>query len=301
MKKMMWIILSIIAVVAIAIFTFINQPQFGSAPKGERLERVKSSPNYRDGRFQNQHETEQITSDGNYLSIMINFLFGRKERLTPKSALPVMKTDLHNLNREENLLVWFGHSSYLFQIDGFRILVDPVFDDASPVPFHNRAFKGTNVFSPADLPEIDYLLISHDHWDHLDYKTVTALKNRIGKVVCGLGVGDHFERWGFDKSAVIEMDWNENQTFDNGLTIHCLPARHFSGRKGGSGSLWASFLVDTKQHKIYAGGDSGYDTHYAEIGKQFGEIDLAILENGQYSEDWKLIHIHPERLGTAFR
>ncbi len=297
-----WIILSVIAIIAIAIVVFINQSPFGSNPKGERLERVKSSPNYKDGSFQNLHPTKQITSEGGYLSTMADFLFSKKERLEPETALPVMRTDLWKISREEDILVWFGHSSYLFQTDGFRILVDPVFFDASPVPFYNKPFKGTNVFKPEDIPDIDYLIISHDHWDHLDYKTVTALKERVGKVICGLGVGQHFERWGFDQSVIVEMDWNENRIFDNGVTIYCLPARHFSGRKGFSNqSLWASYLIETPQHKVYIGGDSGYDTHYADIGKQFGEIDLAIMENGQYNEDWGQIHMLPEYIVKAFR
>lgn len=301
-KKIMWIVFSVIAITAVPVVVLINQPQFGSKPKGERLERVKNSPNYKKGSFQNIHETKQITSEEGYIATVSEFLFAKKERLTPTTDLPVTKTDLWKLNREDDMLVWFGHSSYLFQIDGQRILVDPVFFNASPVPFVNKAFKGTNVFSPDDILEIDYLIISHDHWDHLDYKTVTVLRERIGKVVCGLGVGQHFERWGFDKSAIVEMDWNEHHTFDNGFTIHCLPARHFSGRKGFSNAtLWASYLIDTKQHKIYIGGDSGYDTHYAEIGKQFGEIDLAILENGQYDKKWMQIHTLPEHIVNAFR
>lgn len=298
----LWFIFSAIAIIGIAFVIFINQPQFSSTPKGKRLERVKNSPNYKNGSFQNQHDTRQITSDRSYISVIADFLFAKKERLEPKSALPTTRTDLWKLDKDEDILVWFGHSSYLFQIDGFRILVDPVFFDASPISFYNKPFKGTNVFSPDDIPKIDYLIISHDHWDHLDYRTVTALKERIGKVICGLGTGQHFEYWGFDKSAIIELDWNENYVLDNGLTIYCLPARHFSGRKGFSNqSLWASYLIDTKQHKVYIGGDSGYDTHYADIGKQFEKIDLAILENGQYNKDWEQIHMLPEYLVKAFR
>ncbi|MDL2323245.1 MBL fold metallo-hydrolase [Bacteroidales bacterium OttesenSCG-928-A17] len=300
-RMITWIILSVIALIAIAVVTFFNLPKFGSVSKGERLERVKASSNYRNGSFQNLHETKQVTSEGGILSAMGDFLFSKKERLEPESALPVMKPDLSNLDRKEDLLVWFGHSSYLFQIDGYRILVDPVFFDASPVSFYNKPFKGTNVFKPEDIPDIDFLVISHDHWDHLDYQTVTALKERIGTVVCGLGVGQHFERWGFDKSAIVEMDWNENHSFDNGLTIHCLPTRHFSGRSPKlNQSLWASYLIDTKQHKIYIGGDGGYDSHYADIGNRFEDIDLAILENGQYSENWKYIHLLPGNIVPAF-
>lgn len=297
----MLIILLIIAVLGVGVLIFINQPQFGRTPRGERLERVKNSPNYYDKKFQNRHKTVTLTSDRGYLSVIGDFL-RKKDRLTPDTALPVMKTDMSNLNRNEDLLIWFGHSSYLLQIDGVRILVDPVFFDASPVSFYNKPFKGVNVFKPEDMPEVDYLVISHDHWDHLDYKTVTALKDKIGKVVCGLGVGEHFERWGFALADIIEMDWQESYTNENDVTFYCLPARHFSGRGLSSNqSLWASYLIDTKKHKVYIGGDTGYDTHFKEISETFGTIDLAILENGQYNKDWSQIHMLPEYLVKAYK
>ena len=171
---------------------------------------------------------------------------------------------------------------------------------ASPVSFVNRPFKGTDAYKPADMPDIDYLVISHDHWDHLDYETVMELKDRVGKVVCPLGVGEHFEYWGFDKSLLVELDWFEDAVLDEGFLLHCLPARHFSGRSLKSNqSLWASFLIETPSQKIYMGGDGGYDTHFAEIGKQYPGISLAILENGQYNEDWKYIHTMPQYLGQV--
>ena len=298
----MWIVLSIIAVILIIGIIFISTPQFGKTPKGERLERVKNSPNYRDGKFQNIHETQQITSDKGLVGSMIDFLFKKKERLRPETELPVMKTDLWKLDRKENVLIWFGHSSYLLQTDGIRFLIDPVFYRGSPVSFYNKAFRGTEVYKPGDIPEIDYLIISHDHWDHLDYRTVKELKDRTGKVICGLGVGQHFERWKFDKESVIELDWNDKATFDNGVVIYGLPARHFSGRGlSPNHSLWSSYLVQTPTQKIYIGGDSGYDTHYKEIGEQFTDIDFAIFENGQYNEEWKYIHILPEQIMLAFK
>ena len=199
-------------------------------------------------------------------------------------------------------MVWFGHSSYLIQTGGKRILVDPVFCMASPVSFVNKPFKGTELYTPDDMPDIDYLVISHDHWDHLDYNTVKKLKDRIGAVICPLGVGEHFEYWGFDKERLIELDWNEDANLAPGFMIHCLPARHFSGRRlTANQSLWASFLLETPSQKIYIGGDGGYDTHYAEIGNRFPGIDLAILENGQYNEEWSLIHLMPQYMAQTAR
>lgn len=291
-----WIISIAIALTTTAVL-FMNQSSFGRIPKGERLERIKHSPNYKDGEFKNLHETQLMASGKGKLRSMWDFIFKKKEGLRPLQDIAVIKTELRKIAPDKAALVWFGHSSYFIQLDGKRILVDPVFCVASPVSFVNKPFKGTDAYKPEDMPDIDYLVITHDHWDHLDYQTVMKLKNRIGKIIYPLGVGEHFEYWGFNKDRIIELDWSENAVLDNGFAIHCLPARHFSGRGlKPNQSLWASFLLESPSQKIYMGGDSGYDTHFAEIGKRFPDIDLAILENGQYNEDWKYIHTMPQYL-----
>ncbi len=296
----MYIILSILIVLSVAAIAFINQPSFGRLPHGERLERVRKSSNYRDGKFQNLSPTQQITSDKSLFSIMMDFLFKKVKDLRPETDLPTIKTDLKQLNHDEEMMVWLGHSSVFIQANGQRFLVDPVLVMSSPVSFFNKAFKGTDIYSPSDMPDIDFLIISHDHWDHLDYNTIKQLKDRIGKVICPLGVGEHLEYWGFDKNSIIEFDWNENKSFANGLTIYCLPARHFSGRGLSSNqTLWASFMLQTPAKNIFISGDSGYDTHFSDINKQFPNIDLAIMENGQYDKDWKYIHMLPEDLAKA--
>lgn len=300
LSRMLWIILSVILLLIIAGVVFINQPQFGKNPGVERLERIKNSPHYRDGEFQNIHETPQLTLDKGRISSMLDFLTRDNEQLLPHPDLLPIKTDIKNLDRNENVLIWFGHSSYLIQQEAKRMLVDPVFYNASPVSFVNKAFNGVNIYKPGDMPDIDYLIISHDHWDHLDYRTVTELKPRVRKVICPLGVGEHFEFWGYDKDKIIELDWYEDTDLDSGFHVYCLPARHFSGRGlSPNQTLWASFLLQTPSEKIYVGGDSGYDTHYKEIGEKFGKIDLSILENGQYNEGWKYIHIMPDELAKA--
>ena len=296
------IIVGIVAVAVIVGFVFVNQPSFGRAPQGERLERIKKSPHYKDGEFRNLHSTMMMTSQKGRLGAFWGFLFKQETDLRPEKEIPVIKTDLSTISKDENVLVWFGHSSYLIQTGGKRILVDPVFCMASPVSFVNKPFKGTELYTPDDMPDIDYLVISHDHWDHLDYNTVKKLKDRIGAVICPLGVGEHFEYWGFDKERLIELDWNEDANLAPGFMIHCLPARHFSGRRlTANQSLWASFLLEAPSQKIYIGGDGGYDTHYAEIGNRFPGIDLAILENGQYNEEWSLIHLMPQYMAQTAR
>ena len=261
------LIIGIVIVLGVAVVAFINQPAFGRLPQGERLEKIEHSPHYKNGEFQNIHPTTLMTSDKGRLRTMWDFLISRPDGLNPDVPVPAIKSDLKNLADDSNVMVWFGHSSYLLQLSGKRILVDPVFCMASPVSFVNKPFKGTDIYKPEDMPDIDYLVISHDHWDHLDYQTVIRLKDRIRKVICPLGVGEHFEYWGFDKRNIIELDWYESALPDENFTVRCLPARHFSGRGLTSNkTLWAS---------------------------------LAILENGQYNEGWRNIHTMPQYLGQA--
>jgi L-ascorbate metabolism protein UlaG (beta-lactamase superfamily) len=195
-----------------------------------------------------------------------------------------------------------GHSSYFIQLDGVKILVDPVFSgNASPVSFTTKAYAGSDVYTPEDMPAIDYLFITHDHWDHLDYPTMRRLRNKVKKVICGLGVGAHLERWGYASESIIEQDWYESFKPKAGWEIHALPARHFSGRViKRNQTLWVSFALISPVARIYMGGDSGYGKHFLDIGERYGPFDLAILENGQYDVRWKYIHMLPgEQLQAA--
>lgn len=301
MKKAMTVFLIILAVAIAAIALFINQPQFGKLPTGERLAKIEASPNYKNGEFQNLSPTPQLTEGATYWSITKEFIFNPKPRANPSVALPSQKHDLSAIPITENVAVWFGHSSYYLQLDGKRILVDPVFSgNASPLSFTTKAFDGTDRYAPDDMPNIDFLFISHDHWDHLDYRTIIALKPKIGRIVCALGVGQHFEYWGFDAAQIEERDWNEDIVLGDGFTVRTAPARHFSGRGlARNKSLWTSFVLKTPSFNIYLGGDSGYDAHFAEIGQAHGPFDLAILENGQYDRNWKHIHMMPEEVVLA--
>jgi len=297
----MFIPISIIFLLTISVFIFLRHPKFGKLPKGERLERIKNAPNYQKGSFQNQSITPDLTEGANYFSVFKEFFFEKKKRVTPTDIIPSVKTDLINLDIEKDVLVWFGHSSYFMQIDGKRILVDPVFcGHASPFSFSTKAFKGTDNYTTDDIPPIDFLFISHDHWDHLDYDTIKKLQPKIKQVVCGLGTGEHLEHWGYSSKKIIEKNWNEHILLDQGFSVYTVPGRHFSGRGlKRNQALWTSFVLQTPTMKIFIGGDSGYDKHFAEIGKTFGEFDLVILENGQYDKSWKYIHLMPEEILKA--
>lgn len=223
-RRTMGILTGIILAAAIAGLIILNLPAFGRLPRGSRLERILQSPNYRDGQFRNLEASPMMTGDKSRLSGILEFLFRKKEGLRPDAAVPALKTDLRALDRDSNLLVWFGHSSYLLQAEGRRVLVDPVFRAAAPFSFLNRPFKGTDIYRPGDMPDVDLLVITHDHWDHLDYRTVTELKSRIGKVVCPLGVGEHFEYWGFEPEKIIELDWHETAALGDGFAVHAVAA-----------------------------------------------------------------------------
>lgn len=279
----------------------MKHAKFGKKPSGDRLALIEKSPNYKDGQFQNLSTTTELVKGYSVLGSAYDHVFKAAPRRTPTDSIPSIKTDLLSLSPDRDILVWFGHSSYFIQIDDKRILVDPVFSkNASPVPRTNKPFKGTNIYSADDMPPIDYLFISHDHFDHLDYETIIKLKPKIAKVICGLGVGSLFEYWGYEKSKIIEKDWYDQVQLDSGLTAYVTPARHFSGRVfSKNNTLWASYVLQTPTMKIFIGGDSGYDTHFKTIGNKFGPFDLAIIENGQYNPAWKFIHTLPEEVLQA--
>lgn len=290
-----FIILLLIAITALVI---LNLPCFGRSPRGERLERVLQSPHFRDGTFQNEIPTQMMTGDYSLLGETWRYITGNANdpRVTPtKGEVPVLKTDLKTLDLAKDLYIWFGHSSFLLVLQKQTVLVDPVFIKGGPFSFVNPMYPGTDIYKPEDMPDrIDYLVISHDHWDHLDYDTVKALQPRVGKVICPLGVGEDFEYWGYDKSQIVELDWNE--TYETQLTFHCLSTRHFSGRNGFSGKTQrASWLIQTPQRQVFYTGDGGYSDRFKRFGDTF-DIDLAILENGQYDKMWAQMHTMPDEL-----
>jgi len=303
-KKMLIGFLLLIVLLVVGILIYMQQPQFGKAPSGERLERIKQSKNYKDGAFHNLNLTPSLTEGYSMGSVLWDFLFTKYPNTSPLDSIPSVKTDLKNLNPNENVLIWFGHSSYFIQLDGKKYLIDPVFSgNASPILGTNKAFPGSEICVADDIPEIDYLLITHDHYDHLDYKTVKELIPKVKKVVTGLGVGSHLEYWGYNPEIIEELDWNETaiyNLFSMPISITAVPARHFSGRTfKRNNTLWLSFILESNGKKIFLGGDSGYDTHFGEIGEKFGPFDLAILENGQYDVKWKYIHLLPEEVVQA--
>ena len=302
---MLFVVFTISALAA-ASYGFLKTLVFGADPTNDRLTRAKQSPNYRDGSFQNLEPTDVMRQDASYFG-MIGDYINKSPLNTPKVALPSVKTDLNALADDRPTLVWFGHSSYLIKYAGKTVLVDPVFSGhASPVSFFGQSFLGTDVYTADDVPEIDLLILSHDHYDHLDYETITRLIPKTKHVYTALGVGAHLQRWGILPNRITEFDWWDTQTLADGIRLTATPARHFSGRSLTRGkTLWASFVLELPgnipdtSYRLFLGGDSGYGAHIREIGAKYGPFDLAVLECGQYGDDWPTIHTFPEEVVTV--
>lgn len=299
-RKLFFVVLFAL-VAAGAITLFLHTAVFGKMPEGSRLSRIEKSKNYVNGQFRNQIDTPMFSEGNNFLTVNIKYLFAKTERLAPENPLPVVKTDLKSLDPSQDIVIWLGHSGYFIQLNGKRILVDPVLRPrASPVSFGGSAFAGTTPYTPEDIPPVDYLLISHDHYDHLDYSTVLGLKDKTGAVITGLGIGEDFVSWGYPEDKIHELDWNESWKTDSGLTFYSIPARHYSGRAlSGNKTLWTGFVIETPVHRLLLSGDSGYGPHYKAIGERFKSFDLVALDMGQYDPLWPNIHMTPEEASRA--
>ncbi|RYY37747.1 MAG: MBL fold metallo-hydrolase [Sphingobacteriaceae bacterium] len=271
----------------------------GRSPKGEALTRLQALPNYKNGNFENVAENSDTTIKRGLWYMMMH---SRPETLRPSRPLPWVKTDLKALAAPAPTVVWFGHSSFLIKTLQGNILVDPVFSNsAGPVPGLITAFAGTKNYHAEDMPPIDVLIISHDHYDHLDYRTLKKLKNQIKTAVVPMGVGSYLEYWGFDPKNIIELNWNQSVTLPSGMQITATPAQHRSNRTYSktNKTLWASFVIQTGQYKLFYSGDSGYGPHFKQIGEQYGPFDLALLECGQYSPNWPWTHLWLEQPAQA--
>jgi L-ascorbate metabolism protein UlaG (beta-lactamase superfamily) len=268
---------------------------------GLRRERMRGSPQAHEGRFRNPGGV-QPDLKGLAPPLAAEFLF-KGARRAPSAPLPVHDPRPLWLQPPETGLrvTWLGHSTMLLEVDGVRILTDPVFGDrASPV-----SFMGPKRFHPvpapiADLPPIDVMLLSHDHYDHLCRSSVTELAHRPLTVVTALGVATHLEAYGMPAGRIHELDWHENLELP-GVRFTATPAQHFSGRGLGdrNATLWASWVIETERHKLFFSGDTGLFDGFTAIGEQYGPFDLTMLEIGAYHPAWGTIHLGPENALTA--
>ena len=302
--KWFWItLLWIIVILWIIVAAYLQHPMFWANPSWDRLARIEKSPNYHDGQFWNLTETPMMTPDenGENDTSILSWLKWDTGRRYPSQEIPSVKTDLKSLPKNQNTLVRLWHSAYFMILDGETYLIDPTLVTGSPVWFVNKPFPWTTIYQTEDIPEIDYLIITHDHYDHLDYFTMKEIKDKVWKVVTSLWVWAHFERWGFDADDIIEMDRYDVSDFEDNIKITCLPARHYSWRFKQNKTLRSSFMLETPTKTIYIWWDSWYDKFFKEIWEKWSNIDLAIIENGQYDMQRKYIHMLPDDVVQAIK
>lgn len=277
-----------------------HYPLFGKKPTSLKRELFKASPNFVNNKFQNILPT----TSGDFqalLSIIIDY--SRKiPNLAPKSLLPMKQFAFHEPSDNETSVTWFGHSSVFLVLDGKTIFIDPMLGSSpSPFPiFGGNRYSQDLPFDVEDLPMIDIVLYSHDHYDHLDYGSVRHLKDIVGQFIVPLGLGSRLEGWGVSSENIVEMDWWDSFSYKD-IQFISTPARHFSGRSVNdhNSTLWSSWVLQGLKSTIFYSGDSGYGPHFKEIGEKFGPFDLTMMECGQYDDRWEKIHMKPEETVLA--
>ena len=287
----------LILILSISGFLWLS-PQFGGNHSEEALKSYRNSPNHNGRHFQNKVPTQVDTSDPEARRSITALLFEFMNPPADKNpAVPLPSQDLEPSQLEDDTFVWFGHSTLLIKTNGQIILIDPVFNNASPIPGTIPPFEMTHQPAISDLPEkIDVLLISHDHYDHLDYQAIQQLDARVSIFLVPLGIKSHLTSWGISKQKIREFDWYD-QLILNNVSFTATPSRHFSGRSLNDrfSTLWCSWIVQSLTLNVFLSGDSGYFNEFESIGQKYGPFDIAFLENGAYNEDWSQIHMFPEQ------
>ncbi|MEQ8909512.1 MAG: MBL fold metallo-hydrolase [Vicingaceae bacterium] len=306
MKKILKMVgialLSFVLIIILGVTLFLTfSPQFGKSPSKAQKQEFAKTDHYEDGKFVNRSASPMNID---IIENLKEFTKKAPER-SPAKAIDPLKIDsaqIANHPDSSTQLIWFGHSTFLLQINGLKLLLDPMFGDVpSPHPFlGEKRYSNELPIEIENLPQIDAVIFSHDHYDHLDYKSVKKLKDKVDHFFVPLGLGSHLQYWGVAGEKIQELDWWQETQF-RGLRLACTPARHFSGRGlfDRAATLWASWVIQSKDDNIYFSGDSGYDEHFKKIGEKYGPFDFAMLECGQYNEDWKYIHMMPEETAQA--
>ena len=281
-------VLFFVIIILLSATAFLNlSPQVGGDPGSY------DSPNYYDGKFNNLNETS--VSTGSFFGTLLDYMVGDDDR-NPDVVLPTKEYQNIPLNQSDVSITWFGHSTILIQSHNTTILMDPILGDGEldPLIFGPSPFAYEHTYDTEDLPQVDFVFISHDHYDHLDMGTIQSLAG--AEFFVPLGVKSHLTTWDIPSENVIEFDWYDEYNVSSELFIALTPSQHFSGRGlSGDNTLWGSWVLDFNGHKIFFSGDSGYSEEYAEIGDKYGPFDIAIIEAGQYNEAWSSIHMFPEQ------
>ena len=306
-KRIMLGLLGIILLlVIVAIIFFYTAPQLGASPSGERLEKMKEAPNYEYPIFINTIETKMEMPKGTMGKVLRHYFFEDKSKKNPNHPIKVQefnKEAFEAIPEDSIAFTWFGHSTILMKIDGVTILADPVLVGKRTSMFTfmgPRRFRYTNHIGLEELPKVDAMILSHDHYDHLDYPTIKALKDKVDQFFLPLGTGAHFEHWGVAPEKISELNWWDEVEFKS-LRLAFTPTRHFSGRglRDRFHTLWGSWVIMGDTKRLYFSGDSGYFPGFKEIGEKYGPFDLTFMECGAYNEGWSEIHMFPEETAQA--
>ena len=287
-------ILIFLAVVVLAVILFFDfWPAVGKLPDKSMQKDYKSRTEYfSNGSFSNQYSDPVVTAQSEEKS----------DRMKPKGKIPVVRSDLI-LDGEENkvYVTWLGHSSILVQMNGKNILIDPVFSKySSPVGFAGVKRFSELAIEPENLPHLDAVLISHDHYDHLDYETIKKINDKTDRYIVPLGVESYLIGWGVESDKITNMAWYEETMLDD-IRVVATPSKHYTGRNPlkRNASWWCGFYLDDDSHTVYYSGDGGYCENFKEIKEKLGDIDLALMECGQYGKGWPWIHMFPEQTVQA--
>lgn len=294
LKRLFLIILIVLGLFALAVVLFLKfAPQIGQVPEGKDLERISASPNWEDGKFVNLTPTAMATFSAAMKTMNEYF---SSENTSPSDSLEVRfgrnKESIDSLS----YITWYGHSSFLMELSGKKILIDPMLGDyAAPISFGSRRFPYKEAIPIDELKDIDAVIFSHDHYDHLDYPTVLAIQGEVKHWYTALGVGSHLKKWGVAAEIITELDWWQETELGN-IKLAACPSRHFSGRSmfSQSSSQWASWVIQSPNVNLFFSGDGGYGSHFQEIGSTYGPFDFAMMECGQYNTAWSEIHMMPE-------
>ena len=295
-KFFLAILILLVAGVVSGLLFMSFHPVFGDTPGEEQQEAFEELENFRDGRFINEPDLEQGMDFGSLISLIREWTDGDRNR-TPTEPLSVMEPNWEKIEGDEESLTWFGHSNFLLNLGGKRILIDPVFSDVvSPISFMGSRRFTKDIFPMIEaLPPIDALFITHDHYDHLDYPSILALKEKTEHFFVPLGVEAHLMEWGIEEERITSMNWWEEVEW-KGLQVAAVPARHYSNRTlfGAGRTLWSGWVIESEDTNLFISGDTSYGDHFKAIGEAFGPFDLTLMEGGQYDHRWADSHMFPE-------
>lgn len=290
----------VVLAVSISLFIYIH-PAFGGSPSKEQKKGYNKFDHYVNGKFVNLVTTTMNMSPSTIFSLMKDSISRGKDR-NPAGQFPVPVMDWNKIKREEDSLTWFGHSAFLLSIDNKKILIDPMLGPtASPVTFAGSKRYSEDMLRVIDeMPFIDAVFITHDHYDHLDYPSILKLMSKVAHFFVPYGVSAHLISWGVAKEKITELNWWEEMEHE-GLTIALTPSKHFSGRGifNRDPTLWGGWVILGKNTRFYTSGDGGYDTHFKEIGRKYGPFDITLIEGGQYDRRWSWVHMTPEEAVQA--